>query len=127
VELRFVPMNSAEAQRRFPGIEKHRFGEDLVVISDEGAAYCGPSAYLMCLYALVEYREWAQRLASPALLPLARRVFHLLSDQRLRLSRWFFSGNAKDIERRLGPEGPTACERLAVHGDLQIRQSARRT
>src|SRR5215204_1562598 len=78
VELRFVPMNSAEAQRRFPGVEKHWLGEDLMDISDEGAVYRGPSAYLLCLYALVEYREWAQRLASPALLPLARRVFHLL-------------------------------------------------
>src|SRR5918993_4434648 len=88
VELRFVRMRSAEAARRFPDLKQQGFGGDLVVISDEGAAYRGPSAYIMCLFALKEYREWAQRLAHPALLPLARQVFDFLTRHRGRISRW---------------------------------------
>jgi hypothetical protein len=42
----------------------------------------------MCLYALRDYREWSQRLAHPALLPWARRVCELLSENRLQMSRW---------------------------------------
>ena len=40
------------------------------------------------LYALRDYREWSQRLAHPALLPWARRVCELLSENRLQMSRW---------------------------------------
>ncbi len=43
----------------------------------------------MCLYALRDYREWSQRLAHPALLPWARRVCELLSENRFRVSGWF--------------------------------------
>jgi predicted DCC family thiol-disulfide oxidoreductase YuxK len=109
LELRFVPMRSAQAARQFPGLEKFIADGDLVVVSDEGAVYRGPSAYLMCLYALKEYREWALRLAAPALLPLARRVFLQLSKQRDRISRWFFDKTPQQIEERLGAEATPSC------------------
>ena len=39
--------------------------------------YAGPNAFLMCLYALSHYRDWAIRLSAPTLLPLAIRAFEL--------------------------------------------------
>ena len=89
LELRFLPLGSEEVACRFPGIEQFHPREQLVVVTDEGAVYQGSHAWIMCLYALKEYREWSQRLANPALLPLARRVCELVSDNRLSISRWF--------------------------------------
>ena len=108
VELRFIAMQSPEVARRFPGLEKLGLGEELVVVSDEGAVYRGASAWIMCLYALVDYREWSERLAHPALLPLARQACLLVSKNRLRLSNWFFRGKPEAVRKRLDPvPGPT--------------------
>jgi len=97
VPLRFIPAGSETAARLFPGL--CRPGEparELVVVSDEGAVYRDENAWIMCLYALEEYREWAARLAHPMLRPLAREAFALLSRQRPRISRWL--GLASEVE-----------------------------
>ena len=96
VELRFLPLGSWQTQCRFPGIAQFHPAKELLVVSDEGAVYQGPHAWIMCLWALREYREWSQRLASPALLPFARRMCELVSGNRLTLSRWF--GGRSDAE-----------------------------
>lgn len=57
-------------------------GDDLVVVADSGEVWSGDSAWLMVLWALVDYRDWAYRLASPALLPTARQLFARLSKYR---------------------------------------------
>ena len=108
VELRFIPMQSSEVRRRFPGIEKFGLGEDLIVVSDQGAVYRNTSAWIMCLYALVEYRGWALRLSHPAMLPLARKFFLMLSKQRGRLSRWFIHATPQELHKHLEAV-PTTC------------------
>jgi hypothetical protein len=60
--------------------------DDLVVVADTGERWSGDSAWLMVLWALADYRHWAYRLASPALLPTARRMFATLSAYRGSLS-----------------------------------------
>ncbi len=108
VELRFLPLQSEEVACRFPGIERFHPGEQLLVVSDEGEVYQGSHAWIMCLWALREYREWSQRLASPALLPWARRACELVSDNRLSLSAWFQRLRDDELgaelaSQRLGP------------------------
>ena len=71
------------------------------MVSDEGGVYRGPQAWIMCLYALRDYREWSQRLAHPALLPWARRVCELLSENRFRVSRWFDNLSASQLAEKL--------------------------
>lgn len=73
----FVPFQAPELIARFPGVEKFRANEPMLVVSDEGAVYAGPNAFLICLHALSDYQEWAIRLSAPALLPLAHRAFEL--------------------------------------------------
>jgi predicted DCC family thiol-disulfide oxidoreductase YuxK len=119
VELRFIPMQSPEVSHRFPGLEKLGLGENLLVVSDEGAVYRGTSAWVMCLWALVEYREWAERLSQPALLPLSRQAFLFLSKQRGRLSKWFIRGGPDDVKKRLGPELYATC---ALNRENQSRK-----
>lgn len=85
LELVFVPAGSEEARRRYPQLDHSLTLTDLTVISDQGAVYSGPKAWLMCLWALREYREWSLRLSSPELLPTAKRVISMISQNRYQL------------------------------------------
>ncbi len=87
IELEFLPARSPEARRRYPELVGEAMPKEPIVVSDEGGIYRGAEAWIMCLYALVDYREWSLRLARPALLPLARRVFEWVSENRRDISR----------------------------------------
>ena len=86
IELILVPIKSEEARKRFPRLNHDITAKDLTVISDQGAVYFGPKAWLMVLWALCRYREWSYRLASPELLPTAKRVVSLISQNRYQIS-----------------------------------------
>lgn len=116
VELRFVALQSGEAARRFPGIGAWDPRGQLLVVSDGGDVYRGPQAWIMCLYALREYREWSQRLAHPALLPLARRFCELVSENRLSISRLLAGGDPEVFKQTLEREtGAPPCEGGRCH------------
>ena len=85
VPLAFVGLQSDEAKLRFPGIETLRPNDQLLAISDDGSVYRGAYAWIMCLWALRDYREWALRLRSPELLPTAKRVISMISQNRYQL------------------------------------------
>jgi predicted DCC family thiol-disulfide oxidoreductase YuxK len=101
VPLVFVPLQSSDLERRFPGIGALHPEQEIVVVSDGGEVWQGGSAWVMCLWALVDYREWAQRLASPVLLPLARRACALFSERRHDISRWLETDPDPVLARRL--------------------------
>jgi predicted DCC family thiol-disulfide oxidoreductase YuxK len=86
VPLEFVAATSVEAARRFGGVPV--VGRELVVVADDGRVWIGPSAFVMCLWSLRASRGWALRLAHPALAPIARRFFPLLSDRRRARAAW---------------------------------------
>ena len=96
VAMEFLPTGGPEARRRFPSIFGLGAPEELTVVSDDCGVYRGADAWLMCLWALEGYREWADRLARPALRPLARAAFALVSKNRGRISGWL--GGAPDGE-----------------------------
>jgi hypothetical protein len=82
------------------------------VIDDRGNIYEGPSAFLMCLWALREYEIWAYRFATPRGIPYARRLFRGLSQNRKRLA-WLLGMSGSEtaeerIEEALPPE-PVRC------------------
>jgi predicted DCC family thiol-disulfide oxidoreductase YuxK len=85
VDLAFVPINSEEAWHRFPQLNHARSLNELAVIDERGAVYWDAKAWLMCLWALREYRPWSVRLSSPELLPTAKRVISMISENRHRL------------------------------------------
>ena len=87
VELELVPIKSDQARHRFPSLNHELTSNDLTVISDEGAVYLGPKAWIMVLWALSGYREWSYRLSSPELLPTTRRVVSMISQHRYQISR----------------------------------------
>ena len=101
LELVFIAAGSERAARMFPGIDRPGTPEELIVIADDGAVYRERRAWIMCLYALQEYREWSIRLARPMLLPLARQAFALLSKNRSRISRWLDLASEAEIAETL--------------------------
>lgn len=79
---------SERAKRLFPELESLATNDDLAVISDDGALYLNDRAWIMVLYAMVEYRDWAARLTHPLLMPLARQAFAAVSKNRHFISSW---------------------------------------
>ena len=104
VELVFIAAGSEEANMRFPSLAHDGVPEELVVVNDEGGIYRGSSAWIMCLYALEDYREWSLRLATPALRQFARQAFAFVSEHRGQISHWLHLSDrdAADVLRRVG-------------------------
>ena len=87
VHVEFLAYDSAEAIRRFPGLLNLRADRDVVVLADDGRWWQGTAAWLTCLWATHQYRDWSFRLASPVLQPFVKKAVHLLSENRLTISR----------------------------------------
>lgn len=99
--LCLVPAGTERAEKMFPGLKAIAGCNDLAVISDEGQVYLNNSAWIMALYALEEYRDWACRMAHPLLLPLARQAFAVLSRNRYAISRWLSSARPDEVAGEL--------------------------
>lgn len=87
VELKFIAAGSAEARRRFPELNHNATLRELTVISTSGHVYRDAKAWLMCLWALREYREWSLQLSTPEMMPIARRFIAWISRNRFRIAR----------------------------------------
>ena len=88
VKLEFTSYHLPEARRICPDLDEHSPASELVVMADSGEIYKGAHAWIMCLWALEEYRGVSYRLAQPRWIELTRKVCHLISDHRLTLSKW---------------------------------------
>jgi predicted DCC family thiol-disulfide oxidoreductase YuxK len=115
IGLALVEQGSEKAKRLFPDLERVAGKEDLAVISDEGAVYLNDRAWIMVLYAMVEYRDWAARLTHPLLMPLARQAFAALSKNRHTLSRWLSSENPEEVAGELRKVELEPCALPANH------------
>lgn len=107
VALEFVSAGSPVAFVLFPELASAT--EELTVVSDAGEVWRGTSAWLLCLWALRDYREWSRRLASPVLAPFARQAFELLSKNRRKLSDWLRLMPEHAVADRLRVAGSPAC------------------
>jgi len=101
IGIALLPAGSEKAHQLFPELEKIAGKEDLAVITDEGAVYLNDRAWIMVMYAMVEYREWASRLTHPLLMPLARQAFAALSKNRQAISRWLSAADPEAIAGEL--------------------------
>lgn len=109
IGLAVLEAGSEKAKRLFPELDRIATNDDLAVISDEGAVYLNDRAWIMVLYAMVEYREWAARLTHPILLPLARQAFAALSKNRHYLSSWLSAEDPEEIAGELRRVELEAC------------------
>jgi predicted DCC family thiol-disulfide oxidoreductase YuxK len=106
VALRLLAAGSAEARAQFPTIPE---GE-LAVVSDSGQVWRGDNAWIICLWALCEYRQWAAKLASPVLRPLARQAFAAVSQHRSALSRFLGLRSEAELRKQLSEITVPPCQ-----------------
>ncbi len=107
--LEFLPAGTPAVTNRFPSLHQSGKVEELIVVDDEGGIYKEGDAWIMCLYALREYREWSLRLARPAFMPLARTAFQLLSKNRFSLSKFLNLPADEPLLRYLKASYKPAC------------------
>jgi hypothetical protein len=107
----FIASGSPQAVNLFPALQKpDQSAEELLVIDDQGGVYSNDDAWLMCLWALEDYREWAARLsASPTLKGMARQMYSMISRQRHSLSAALGMLSESELERRLRNEPFDTC------------------
>ncbi len=120
IPLRLVPNSSPMIAAVYPELAESRFREELIVVADSGAVWFGNRAWILCLYALEDYRGWATRLSRPALFPFARQAFMFLSHNRRRLSSWMGLAPERssdgEIADRLRNVYAPACQGAASRG-----------
>lgn len=88
IPLEFIPQGSPLVRERYPQLVLRSGKSELIVVADDGTVYRNDDAFLICLYALKEYRQWSQRLAEPSLRPLAHAFFKEVSARRATISSW---------------------------------------
>jgi predicted DCC family thiol-disulfide oxidoreductase YuxK len=86
VQLAFVPYDSPLARSICPCIDHMRADEEIVIMADDGRLWQGAAAWVTCLWALQDYREWSARLAQPHMQGLAKKVVRWVSSNRIGLS-----------------------------------------
>jgi predicted DCC family thiol-disulfide oxidoreductase YuxK len=97
VRLEFAVSGSTDVRSRFPRLP---VGE-LAVVADTGEVWIGNRAWIVCLWALRDYRDLAVRLTSPLLLIMAREAFAVVSKNRAALSSLLRLRGQRDIEQVL--------------------------
>lgn len=120
VEMCFVAAGSAQAIALFPSLQQpgqpdqSLANQELLVIDDRGGVYANDDAWMMCLWALEDYREWAVRLsASPALKGMARQAYSMISRQRYNISSTLGLMSEEQLAQRLRAE-PVTCSTPAA-------------
>lgn len=93
---------------------------ELVVVSDAGEVYFNDAAWIVCLYALVDYRAWSFRLARPLLRGLARVAWETLSKNRASLSHLLALASDAELARKLEAE-PAPAPSCAVEDGSIVR------
>jgi predicted DCC family thiol-disulfide oxidoreductase YuxK len=101
IGIAVIEQGSEKAKRLFPELDRIATKEDLAVISDEGAVYLNDRAWIMVMYAMVDYRDWAARLTHPLLMPLARQAFAALSKNRHFISSMLSPENTEALANEL--------------------------
>ena len=79
VPVRFLPAGGPEAQARLGVLGA---GAELVLIADDGRAWTGAAAFVMCLWATARHRDLSSTLRLPVARIGAEAFFHALTANR---------------------------------------------
>ena len=86
VPLTFIAASSDAARGLFPSLDHEATLVEPTVVADTGAVFCGAKAWIMCLWALEEYRSMALTMRSPGAWWAAKRFVTSVSRNRRRLA-----------------------------------------
>jgi predicted DCC family thiol-disulfide oxidoreductase YuxK len=97
IGISFIASGSPDARAKFPQLP----ADELAIIANTGEVWLGDRAWIVCLWALREYRDLAFKLTSPLLLMLAREAFSVVSGNRHAVSRMLGLRSQREIEQQL--------------------------
>ncbi len=97
VPVRFLPAGGPEAQSRLGVLGA---GAELVVVADDGRAWTGAGAFVMCLWATARHRELSRTLRLPLAHTGAEAFFHALTANRAMLDRLVGPAPAAQLSAR---------------------------
>ena len=106
VALDFLPTGSSEARKRFQQLP----AGELAVVANTGDVWFGNHAWIVCLWALKDYRDLAFRLTSPLLSPMAREAFAVVSKNRLAISSILRLRSDRYLEQHLRKVNVPQCQ-----------------
>lgn len=90
IPMRFLPQGSSRARAAYPNLtyrtDDQGRPDELVVIDERGNVYRDDKAWVMCFYAMRDYRVLSMTLAKPGMAGLARRAYTLVSGKRRLIS-----------------------------------------
>ncbi|MYT68668.1 MULTISPECIES: DCC1-like thiol-disulfide oxidoreductase family protein [unclassified Streptomyces] len=86
VPLDLVPAGHGRARRLFPDLDHAATLGEITVIADGGQVYRGQAAWVVCMWALREYRPTAHRMATPTGMKVAKQM--VLRAARYREAQW---------------------------------------
>lgn len=110
VDVEFLGFDSAEASERFPGLLELGADREVVVLADDGRWWQGGAAWLTCLWTTTQYHDWSFRLAAPVFQPFVKKAVHLLSENRLTLSRLMRLRNDAELATAIQSLPEAGCE-----------------
>ena len=108
--VEFLAYQSRRAREICPELDKLNPDKEIVVMTDNGQIYQGGSAWVMCLYALKKYRELSFKLAHPMLLPLAKKMCHVVSARRMSISSLICGSRESLAKELINAESDHRCE-----------------
>lgn len=106
VPLVFIAAGSEYARKMFPELDHAATPRELVVVNESGDVYLDDAAWIVCLWALTDYRMWSFRFARGPLRPLARAAWDFLSANRNELARMLSLQSDDDVATRLRERDP---------------------
>jgi predicted DCC family thiol-disulfide oxidoreductase YuxK len=105
VPMSFIASRSDAARKKFPRLT----AGELAVIGNTGEVWTSNGAWIVCLWALRDYREWSIRFSNPLLLAVAREAFAGVSSHRAGISDLLSLQSEREIEQRLRSVIVPAC------------------
>jgi predicted DCC family thiol-disulfide oxidoreductase YuxK len=99
--IEFIPYQSPDAEKVFPGIGTLDPAREMIVRTDQGEIYRGAEAWVLCLYSCENHQAAARKLASPGLLSIAIHSCRVLAANRHSLSKVFFRRKDKEVRETL--------------------------
>ena len=129
ITMRFIPQGSSRQVRLFPGLvcktDEQGRPEELIVIDNQGKVYRDDKAWVMCFYALREYRALSMRLAKPGMAGLARRAYTMISNNRRALSALLGMKADTDLRKNIEAEPEAPHCNNAICALKQAKQNAK--
>ena len=118
------PLQSPELEERFPGVGALAPERQILVVADTGEVWRGADAWIMCLWALREFRAWSLRIAGPILRPFAKTVCDMVSRNRHRFSEWFLRTRPEDVASTLAVQEGTHAAQVCDAGCREVPRAA---